>query len=291
MAGLRSPRRIAILALTLALTIVGFGWPFFVSRHAQLAGDAFAPFVVGALLAVVVAVVVAELGEGGMDARSVAMLGLLAGLGIGLRALGPATAGIEPTFVLVILAARVFGPGFGFTYGSVVIAASAVLTAGVGPWLPFQMLATAWLGLAFGLVPRRPVRTETARRRRDRAEPRWLALASLPAATAVRRDAQPVVLAAEHRTRAGGLLPARGRRRREPRSVCRLLRDHVTRLGPRARAVHRADPAVGRPAHPDHAAAGCATRPLPRGRRCEPDWIRRRTCRLSRRRRWSRTAA
>ncbi len=182
MAGLRSPRRIAILALTFALTIVGFGWPFFVARHAQLAGDAFAPFVVGALLAVVVAVVVAELGEGGMDARSVAMLGLLAGLGIGLRALGPATAGIEPTFVLVILAARVFGPGFGFTYGSVVIAASAVLTAGVGPWLPFQMLATAWLGLAFGLVPRRPVRTETARRRRDRAEPRWLALASLPAA-------------------------------------------------------------------------------------------------------------
>ena len=171
---LRTARRISVLIVAFAVSAIGFGWPFVVAANSPLAGDALAPFVVGGLLAVVVALVVAELSDGGMDARSIAMLGLLAGLGIGLRALGPATAGIEPTFVLVILAARVFGPGFGFTFGSVLIAASAVLTAGVGPWLAFQMLATAWLGLAVGLLPRAGAG--------GRDEARLLALLSIPLA-------------------------------------------------------------------------------------------------------------
>lgn len=171
---LRTARRISVLIVAFLISTIGFGWPFVVAADSPLAGDALAPFVVGGLLAVVVAVVVAELSDGGMDARSIAMLGLLAGLGIGLRALGPATAGIEPTFVLVILAARVFGPGFGFTFGSVLIAASAVLTAGVGPWLPFQMLATAWLGLVVGLLPRAGAG--------GRGEARLLALVSIPLA-------------------------------------------------------------------------------------------------------------
>ena len=34
--------------------------------------------------------------------------------------------------------------------------ASALLTGGVGPWLPFQMLGAAWVGLGAGLLP--PVR-------------------------------------------------------------------------------------------------------------------------------------
>ncbi len=29
------------------------------------------------------------------------------------------------------------------------------MTAGVGPWLPFQMLASAWVGMGAGLLPRR----------------------------------------------------------------------------------------------------------------------------------------
>jgi len=49
----------------------------------------------------------------------------------------------------------VFGPGFGFALGSTTIFASALLTGGVGPWLPFQMLAASWVGLGAGLLPRR----------------------------------------------------------------------------------------------------------------------------------------
>lgn len=32
---------------------------------------------------------------------------------------------------------------------------SALLTIGVGPWLPFQMLCSSWIGLGAGLLPRR----------------------------------------------------------------------------------------------------------------------------------------
>ena len=31
----------------------------------------------------------------------------------------------------------------------------ALMTAGVGPWLPFQMLVSAWIGMGAGLLPRR----------------------------------------------------------------------------------------------------------------------------------------
>jgi energy-coupling factor transport system substrate-specific component len=55
----------------------------------------------------------------------------------------------------LVLAGRVFGPGFGFVLGCTSLFASALLTAGVGPWLPFQMLASAWIGLGAGLLPRR----------------------------------------------------------------------------------------------------------------------------------------
>lgn len=156
-------RTAAVLSGALAVTLIGFGWPFVVARGALLAGEAFAPLVVGGLLVLVVAVVATELTDGGMDARTVAMLGLLAALGVAVRAFSPAVAGIEPTFALVVLVARAFGPRFGFAYGSVLIAVSALLTAGVGPWLPFQMLATSWLGAVVGALPWIPVGTRAER--------------------------------------------------------------------------------------------------------------------------------
>jgi energy-coupling factor transport system substrate-specific component len=72
-----------------------------------------------------------------------------------LRGLGAGTAGIELVFFLLILAGRVFGPGFGFVLGCTSLFASALMTAGVGPWLPFQMMLSAWIGMGAGLLPRR----------------------------------------------------------------------------------------------------------------------------------------
>jgi energy-coupling factor transport system substrate-specific component len=114
------------------------------------------PFVFLGLLPLLIAVVLAEFSEDGMDAKVLAMLGVLTAINAVLRGLSAGTGGVELVFFLLILAGRVFGPGFGFAFGCTTLFASALLTAGVGPWLPFQMLAAAWAGAGAGLLPRRP---------------------------------------------------------------------------------------------------------------------------------------
>jgi energy-coupling factor transport system substrate-specific component len=146
------------LAAVFAVGIAAFGWPFLVEPGAALdsshSGDA--PFIFVVLVPLLGAVVLAELTSGGMDAKAVAMLGMLAAVGGALRALGPGTAGLEPTFVVIVLGGRVFGRGFGFVLGAVTLFVGALITGGVGPWLPFQMLAAGWVGFFAGTLP--PVR-------------------------------------------------------------------------------------------------------------------------------------
>ncbi|MFD1324856.1 ECF transporter S component [Micromonospora sonneratiae] len=131
-----------------------FFWPLFApARPEAVAHTGDAPLIFLVTLPVLVAVVLAELTSGGIDAKALAMLGVLAAINAGLRPLGAGTAGIETVFFMLVLAGRVFGPGFGFLLGSISLFASALLTAGVGPWLPFQMLAASWVGLGAGLLP------------------------------------------------------------------------------------------------------------------------------------------
>jgi len=108
-----------------------------------------------ALLPVIVLVVVVELTEGGMDSKALAMLGVLTAVNAAMRSLGAGLAGVELVFFLLVLAGRVFGPGLGFVLGCTSLFASALLTSGVGPWLPYQMLCASWIGLGAGLLPRR----------------------------------------------------------------------------------------------------------------------------------------
>ncbi|RKN12920.1 ECF transporter S component [Streptomyces radicis] len=150
------PRAAVVLALACAIGLAMFCWPLLSPPEPEAmahAGDAPLLFVL--LLPVVLAVVLAEMSEGGIDPRALALLGVLAAVNAALRPLGAGTAGIETVFFLLILAGRVFGPGFGFALGCVSLFASALLTAGVGPWLPFQMMAAGWVGLGAGLLPRR----------------------------------------------------------------------------------------------------------------------------------------
>ncbi|HSV65958.1 MAG TPA: ECF transporter S component [Mycobacteriales bacterium] len=174
------PRSVVAILATSAVGVVAFGWPLLVGDGTGLQHAADAPWFFAALLPLLLAVVLAEVaderapaaggpgasgaggpqGSGagaprGMDAKAVALLGVLAAIGAALRPFGAGTAGLEPTLFLLVLAARVLGPGFGFVLGSVTYFASALLTAGVGPWLPFQMLGAAWAGLGAGLLPRR----------------------------------------------------------------------------------------------------------------------------------------
>lgn len=109
-----------------------------------------APFIFIAILPVLVIIVLAQLSEGGMDSKALAMLGVLSALNAAMRPLGAGVNGIETVFFLLVLAGRAFGPGFGFVLGCTSLFASAPLTAGVGPWLPFQMLTSAWIGMLAG---------------------------------------------------------------------------------------------------------------------------------------------
>jgi energy-coupling factor transport system substrate-specific component len=151
-----TPRTAVVLTVANLAGVLMFCWPLFVRVPQQAAahvGDA--PFVFVLVLPVLVAIVLAEFAEGGIDAKALALLGVLSAVNAALRPLGAGTAGIETVFFLLVLAGRVFGPGFGFVLGCTSLFASALLTAGVGPWLPFQMVASAWIGFGAGLLPRR----------------------------------------------------------------------------------------------------------------------------------------
>jgi energy-coupling factor transport system substrate-specific component len=150
------PRTAVILAIATLAGLVMFCWPLFVKVTADTAGHTSdAPFVFMLVLPILIAVVLSSFSEGGMDSKALAMLGVLSAVNAALRPLGAGTSGIETVFFLLVLAGRVYGPGFGFVLGCTSLFASALVTAGVGPWLPFQMLASAWIGLGAGLLPRR----------------------------------------------------------------------------------------------------------------------------------------
>ncbi|MFI9238695.1 ECF transporter S component [Streptomyces sp. NPDC053079] len=147
------PRSVIALALITAIGVAAFGWPLLADSASGLAHSQDAPYLFAALLPLLLAVVVATIADAGLDAKAIAMLGVLAAAGAALRPLGAGTAGIEPMFFLMVLSGRVLGPGFGFVLGAVSMFASALLTGGVGPWMPFQMLAMGWVSMGAGLLP------------------------------------------------------------------------------------------------------------------------------------------
>jgi len=148
-----SRRSAVILAVASLGGLMMLVWPLLLRVRSTDRVDP--PFLFLALLPVVIAVVLAELSDGGLDTRVLAVLGVLSAVIAILRGISPGTGGIELVFFLLILAGRVFGPGFGFVVGVTSLFASALMTAGVGPWLPFQMLISAWVGMGAGLLPRR----------------------------------------------------------------------------------------------------------------------------------------
>lgn len=152
------------LALLLAslVTLAAFGWPFVLEADAATTGShaSDAPWVFVLVLPLLAAVVLSELNAGGIDAKAIALLGMLASIGGALRALSPGVAGLEPSFAVIMLGGRVFGRGFGFVQGCLTIFVGALITGGVGPWLPFQMMAAGWVGFAAGCLPAVRGRTE-----------------------------------------------------------------------------------------------------------------------------------
>jgi len=145
-------RTALVLAIASVIGVLAFCWPLLTDPGASVSGTG-APVLLAVVLLCVLAVVFVALSDGGIDVKAVAMLGLLSAVGAVIRPLSAGTAGVETVFLVLVLGGRVFGPGFGFALGSTTLFASALLTGGVGPWLPFQMLGASWVGLGAGLLP------------------------------------------------------------------------------------------------------------------------------------------
>ncbi|MEI9907511.1 MAG: ECF transporter S component [Actinomycetota bacterium] len=134
--------------------MVGFFWPFFIDSHSGHRHQINQIFLYVAV-PIALALLISEISNERLDAKSVALLGVLAALTAAVRPLGAGAVGIEPMWFILILSARVFGPAFGFVLGILAIFVSACLTGGFGPWLPYQMFAAGWIGLAAGALPNR----------------------------------------------------------------------------------------------------------------------------------------
>ncbi len=156
-------RTALVLTVTSIVGAIGFVWPLFARPHGteNLAHAADAPWLFVIVLPLLLAVLLTELADGMLDTKAIAVLAVLVACGGALR--GPTDTiigGFSGVFFLLFLGGRVFGRGFGFVQGALTLFASALLTGGVGPWLPLQMLTAAWVGFGAGCLPRASGRFE-----------------------------------------------------------------------------------------------------------------------------------
>ena len=140
------------IAIAGVASLLMFSWPLFITSNISTeATTAQTVFIL--LMPLTLIIVLIEFATGDISSKHLALLGVLIALNAVIRLLGAGTAGIETAFFLVILGAYVFGSGFGFILGAGSIFVSALLTGGIGPWLPFQMMGAALIGLGAGLIP------------------------------------------------------------------------------------------------------------------------------------------
>jgi energy-coupling factor transport system substrate-specific component len=151
-----------LFLLASAVGAVAFLYPFILPAIApRMATPDFvhsgsAPAVFAAVSCLCLVVLVAELAAlpapGVSAAKVAALLGAIVAVDATLR-LVPSLGGASAIFLLIILAGAVFGARLGFLTGSLTLLLSALLTGGIGPWLPYQMLGAGWVGAGAGLLP------------------------------------------------------------------------------------------------------------------------------------------
>jgi energy-coupling factor transport system substrate-specific component len=104
---IRLPTRSAVsLAMAGVVGLAAFFWPFAAAPGAFGSGYT-APLMFAALLLLVLAVLFAQIADGGIDSKALAMLGVLSAVNASLRPLGAGTAGVATVFYRLVLAGRV----------------------------------------------------------------------------------------------------------------------------------------------------------------------------------------
>ena len=148
-----SRARLAETGILLGVSIAGlaaFVLPLTASRTFRSEPTALLTGLICGALAVLLAL---GLQAHHLPTRALAVLAALAAVDATLRALIViGVFGFTPIFLLVLTGGFVFGPGFGFALGALTMLLSAIITAGVGPWLPYEMLGAGFVGLSAGLL-------------------------------------------------------------------------------------------------------------------------------------------
>ena len=148
----------AILALASALGLGAFLYPFFLSsvpNTGMMAHASDAPLLFVLLLVLCLGAVFASMTGQQLTSKMVALLGILTAVAAVLRAV-PGPGGFSAIFLMPILAGYCYGPTFGFLLGAISLLASALIGGSVGPWMPYQMFTTGWVGLLSGWLPEFP---------------------------------------------------------------------------------------------------------------------------------------
>jgi energy-coupling factor transport system substrate-specific component len=158
--------RLFSLVIYLAATLSGLLvllYPFFLP--AVTLGGGFGTFRAGEmpammtlLLGLCLLVILVEAQGPVMNTRLIALLGILVAINSALRFLEtaiPGPGGFSPIFFLIILVGYAFGGRVGFLMGALTLLVSALVTGGVGPWLPGQMFTAGWVGMSTAML--RPV--------------------------------------------------------------------------------------------------------------------------------------
>jgi energy-coupling factor transport system substrate-specific component len=145
-----------IYGVTTLIGVVAFLYPFWLPAVTQegqsgLAHAGDAPLMLTLLVGLAFAVLLLEVQTTAGSAKMVALLGVLVAINSVLRfadAAIPGPGGFSPVFVLMVLGGYVYGARVGFLLGVLTFLVSALITGGVGPWLPYQMFTAGWVGLS-----------------------------------------------------------------------------------------------------------------------------------------------
>jgi energy-coupling factor transport system substrate-specific component len=158
------PRELPIGLVSL-VGLVLFFWPFL---GRGLPADTPAWTVA---LAAAAGLLLVEVGARQLDSRRIALLAALAAVDTALRlVVAQGVGGFSPLFFLVLCAGYVFGTSYGFLVGAFSMLVSSLAIGGAGPWVPYQVFAAGWVGVAAGVV---------GHWRRARSAPGWRDLVAL----------------------------------------------------------------------------------------------------------------
>lgn len=140
---------------SVAIGVIAFLYPFFSPALPKdpmgMAHTDDAPLLLTALVGICFAALLVEAQRQAGNVKMIALLGVLVSINALLRFVEvamPGPGGFSPIFFLIVITGYEMGGSFGFLMGVLTLLVSALVTAGVGPWLPYQMLTAGWIGLS-----------------------------------------------------------------------------------------------------------------------------------------------